>query len=307
MSRTFALFIVLTTCWRTGAWFIAQGVQEESHEFRLQAVRRILSGSGIETERTSGEVLSITTSDATQASEVLESGSWVVAALVGLAVSAVLLLRIDWVLGLGVLIGVPLLVLALNALGPLVERRTADQQQAVGLAAGVAADLLGGLRPLRGFGGVPEGTLRYARSSQTSLRAQVGALRAEAAFLGATTFTSGICWPRSPAFAGWFALAGRISVGELITVVGLAAFIADPVLNLAGSVFVHRRGAGERRPAGRGVDRPGPILGRGAAGVAGAVAAGVGDRRAAAVAVADRGAGERCSAWWPSTSWPPRP
>jgi putative ABC transport system ATP-binding protein len=235
---TFALFIVLTTCWRTGAWFLAKGVQEEAHRFRLQAVRRILSGSGIETERTSGEVLSITTSDATQSAEVLESGSWVVAALVGLAVSAFLLLRIDWVLGLGVLIGVPLLVLLLNALGPLVERRTATQQEAVGLAAGVAADLLGGLRPLRGFGGVPEATRRYARASQTSLRAQVGALRAEAAFLGATTFTSGVLLAAVAGVAGWFALADRITVGELITVVGLAAFIADPVLNLAGSVFI---------------------------------------------------------------------
>ena len=235
---TFALFIVLTTCWRTGAWFLAKGVQEEGHRFRLEAVRRMLTGSGIETERTSGEVLSITTSDATQASEVLESGSWVVAALVGLAVSAFLLLRIDWALGLGVLIGVPVLVLLLNALGPLVERRTANQQQAVGLAAGVAADLLGGLRPLRGFGGVPEGVRRYARSSQTSLRAQVGALRAEAAFLGATTFTSGVLLAAVAGVAGWFALEDRISVGELITVVGLAAFIADPVLNLAGSVFI---------------------------------------------------------------------
>lgn len=243
-----ALFLVLTTCWRTGAWFIAQGVQEESHRFRLQAVRRILSGSGIETDRSSGEVLSITTSDATQASEVLESGSWVVAAMVGLAVSAVLLLRIDWVLGLGVLIGVPLLVLALNALGPVVERRTANQQQAVGLAAGVAADLLGGLRPLRGFGGVPEATRRYARASQTSLGAQVGALKAEAGFLGATTFTSGVLLAAVAGVAGWFALAGRISVGELITVVGLAAFIADPVLNMAGSVFVLAVG---RASAGR--------------------------------------------------------
>ena len=235
---TFALFILLTTCWRTGAWFLAKGVQEEGHQFRLQAVRRMLTGSGIETERTSGEVLSITTSDATQSAEVLESGSWVVAALVGLAVSAFLLLRIDWALGLGVLIGVPVLVLLLNALGPLVERRTANQQEAVGLAAGVAADLLGGLRPLRGFGGVPEGVRRYARSSQTSLRAQVGALRAEAAFLGATTFTSGVLLAAVAGVAGWFALEGRITVGELITVVGLAAFIADPVLNLAGSVFI---------------------------------------------------------------------
>lgn len=201
-----ALFVLLTTCWRTGAWFLARGVQEEAHAFRSQAVRRILSGSGVETDRTSGEVLSITTSDATQAAEVLESGSWVVAALVGLAVSAVLLLRIDWVLGLGVLVGVPLLVLALNALGPLVRRRTEAQQEAVGLAAGAAADLLGGLRPLRGFGGVPEATRRYARASQTSLRAQVGALRAEATFLGATAFTSGVLAAVSRRFSdswGW--------------------------------------------------------------------------------------------------------
>ena len=80
-----ALFVLLTTCWRTGAWFLAKAVQEEAHGFRLQAVRRMLTGSGIETERTSGEVLSITTSDATQSAEVLESGSWVVAALVGAA------------------------------------------------------------------------------------------------------------------------------------------------------------------------------------------------------------------------------
>lgn len=234
----FALFIVLTLCWQTGALVLTRGVQTEAHRLRLQAVRRILSGAGIETERSSGELLSITTSDATQSAEVLESGSWVVAALVGLTVSAFLLLRIDWVLGLGVLIAVPLLVLALNALGPLVQRRTANQQQAVGLAAGVAADLLGGLRPLRGFGGVPEAVRRYARASQTSLGAQVSALRAEAAFVGATTFTSGVLLAAVAGVAGWFALSGRIGIGELITVVGLAAFIADPVRNLAESVFI---------------------------------------------------------------------
>ena len=60
--------------------------------------------------------------------------------------------------------------------------------------------------------------------------------------------------------AGWFALAGRISVGELITVVGLAAFIADPVLNLAGSVFVlsvARASAGRLAEALAAPDRPG--------------------------------------------------
>ena len=220
-------------------------------------------------------MLSITTSDATQAAEVLESGSWVVAALVGLAVSAVLLLRIDWVLGLGVLIGVPVLVLALNALGPLVERRTADQQQAVGLAAGVAADLLGGLRPLRGFGGVPEG-VRALRAVQPDLAAGPG----RGAAGGGGVPGGDDLHLRDPAGRrrrrrGLVrARAGRISVGELITVVGLAAFIADPVLNLAGSVFVL---AVARASAGRLAEvLTAPVRASDglAAGVAGAAAAG---------------------------------
>ena len=197
----FALFILLTTCWRTGAWFLAKGVQEEAHGFRLQAVRRMLTGSGIETERTSGEVLSITTSDATQSAEVLESGSWVVAALVGLAVSAFLLLRIDWALGLGVLVGVPVLVLLLNALGPLVERRTANQQQAVGLAAGVAADLLGGLRPLRGFRWRARGrTAVCARRVRPRCGPRSGRCGPRRRSWGRRRSPPGCCWPPWP---GW--------------------------------------------------------------------------------------------------------
>ena len=74
-------------------------------------------------------------------------------------------------------------------------------------------------------------------ASGTSLRAGVGALRAETTFLGATTFTSGLLLTAVAGVAGAFALQGRISVGELITVVGLAAFLADPVYILADCVF----------------------------------------------------------------------
>ena len=211
---TFALFILLTTCWRTGAWFLAKGVQEEAHQFRLQAVRRMLTGSGIETERTSGEVLSITTSDATQAAEVLESGSWVVAALVGLAVSAFLLLRIDWALGLGVLIGVPVLVLLLNALGPVVERRTAEPA--------------GSRRPGRRCGGRPAGWAAAAARFRRACPRPSGATRGPArprcgprsARCGRRRRSSGrppsppgCCWPPWPGWpAGSPSRAGSPSV-----------------------------------------------------------------------------------------------
>ncbi len=155
------LFTVLTMSWRTGMWFLSQAVLEESHTLRLGVVRRLLSDPGSPGDRQTGEQLSIATSDSQAAAEVLEVIGWLAAALVGVAASAVFLLRIDWILGIGILIGVPLLVLGLSALGPLVQRRTASQQQAVGLAAGTAADLLRGLRPLRGFGGVPAAIGRY--------------------------------------------------------------------------------------------------------------------------------------------------
>ncbi len=130
----FALFTALTMGWRSGFWFLSRAVTEESHELRMRVVRRVVGGQGIRTSRQSGELLSIATSDTQSAAELLELGTRGVSALVGLTVSTVVLLRIDWSLGLGLVVGVPILVLGLNALGPVVGRRTSAQQQAVGRA-----------------------------------------------------------------------------------------------------------------------------------------------------------------------------
>ncbi|MEV0719577.1 ABC transporter ATP-binding protein, partial [Asanoa sp. NPDC050611] len=233
----FALFTALTMGWRTGLWFLSKVELEEAHQLRLSVVRRVVTGRGISTDRQTGELLSIATSDTQGAAELLELGSRVVSASIGLIVSTVVLLRIDWSLGIGLVVGIPVLVLALNALGPLVERHTSARQEALGQAAGTASDLLTGLRPLRGFGGVDEAARRYRRASRTSLRANVGAVKAGAAFVSVSTFTTGLLIAVVAALAGWFALRGRITVGELITIVGLAAFLTDPVLNLADCVF----------------------------------------------------------------------
>ncbi|GIF75594.1 ABC transporter ATP-binding protein [Asanoa siamensis] len=233
----FGLFTALTMGWRTGLWFGTRAELEEAHELRMRVVRRVVTGRGIRTDRQTGELLSIATSDTAGAAELLELGSRVFSASIGLVVSTVVLVRIDWSLGIGLMIGVPILVLALNALGPLVERHTSAQQEALGQAAGTASDLLTGLRPLRGFGGVEEAARRYRSASRTSLKANVGAIKAGAAFVSVSTFTTGLLIAVVAALAGWFALRDRITIGELITIVGLAAFLTDPVLNLAHCVF----------------------------------------------------------------------
>ncbi|WP_431882446.1 ABC transporter ATP-binding protein [Micromonospora gifhornensis] len=268
----FALFLALTMGWRFGFWFLSKAVVRESHDLRMQVVRRVLTGRGIRTSRQNGELLSIATSDTQAAAELLELGSRMISAFLGLTVATVVLLRIDWSLGLGLVVGVPLLVLGLHALGPVVERHTSAQQQAIGRAAATASDLLRGLRPLRGFGGVDEAARRYRAASRTSLRANVGAVRAGATFVGVSTFTTGLLVTVVAALAGWFALQGRITVGELITIVGLATFISDPVLNLADCVFrlatarasaarvAEVLAASEQAGSGDTVARPGPLV-----------------------------------------------
>ncbi|HMQ65191.1 MAG TPA: ABC transporter ATP-binding protein, partial [Arachnia sp.] len=97
------------------------------------------------------------------------------------------------------------------------------------LAAGMAADLLAGMRPLRGFGGVPEAIRRYKTASRTSRDAHVSAITATAQFAGATSFSIGVLLAVVGGVVGLMALDGRLTIGELVTVVGLAMFVSDPV------------------------------------------------------------------------------
>ena len=114
----------------------------------------------------------------------------------------------------------------LELAGRPIEDMSGGQRQRVWIAMALA----------RGFGGVPAAIDRYQRSSQVSLRAGIGAIRASAIFTGATTFSAGVLLAAVAGAAAAFAMQGRISIGELITVVGLASFISDPVRNIGGAL-----------------------------------------------------------------------
>ncbi len=227
-----ALFTVLTLCARIGHWLAMQSVLAEAHRLRNLALERLLRRRPRVGDRQTGEQLSIVTSDALASAGIISIGGWMLGASIGLTLTAVLLLRIDWALGLGILVGVPLMMAGLSRLGPRLERRTAAQQQSVGLAAGLAADFLSGMRPLRGFGGVPEAVRRYRVASRASRDAHVDAVTASAQFAGISAFSTGVLLALVGGVAGLFALSGRISIGELVTVVGLAAFLSDPIATI---------------------------------------------------------------------------
>ncbi|MDA2813576.1 ABC transporter ATP-binding protein [Nocardiopsis sp. RSe5-2] len=223
------LFAALTLSWRFGARTVVRASEHEAHLLRVEAADRALDPRAPATGLGAGELLTVATTDADRTAQALHPLTGVVGSVVGLAVAAVVLLRIDPVLGGGVLVGVPVLVAIVQVIGPVLTRRTAAQQEALARASGLAADLVRGLPALRGAGAEEQAARRYAEASAGALRGALRAAVPRGLYQGATGLAGGLLLAAVAAGAGLFALQGRISVGELITVVGLAQFLTEPV------------------------------------------------------------------------------
>lgn len=243
-----ALFTGLSMAWRFGARNLVVAMQREMHQLRIEVVDRVLDPRGQRTGMRSGEVLQVATSDAERAADVLQAGSLAPAAITALAVSAVSLLTIDVPLGLAVLIGTPVLVGGIQVLSPLMTKRAAAAQAAGGETTALATDLVRGVRALRGIGAQNSAADTYRASSATALRASLRAATTNGVYQGAATAASGLFLAGISGFAGWLAIEGRLTIGELVTVVGLAQFIAEPVRILAycGQAIATARGSAGR-------------------------------------------------------------
>jgi putative ABC transport system ATP-binding protein len=228
------LFLVLTAAWRFGARFIVVAMQNEAHQLRMEVAHRILDPRGVRTDLRAGELLSVSTSDADRAAWIADITPRAAAALTAAIGSAVALLLIDVPLGLAVLIGTPVILGLLQLAAPLITRRATDQQAAVARASAMATDLVSGLRPLRGIGAEVSASRRYRTASRDALGATLHTAKSSAVFAGVSMTVSALLAVGVAGVAGWFALEGRITIGELITVVGLSQFFIEPLGVLAG-------------------------------------------------------------------------
>ncbi|SDP23955.1 putative ABC transport system ATP-binding protein [Klenkia soli] len=269
LGSTAVLFVVLSQAYRYGARHVVTGWFTETHQLRVELAARVLDPHGLQGAPPTGELLSIATNDAEKAGRVIEAASLVVAGTAALTVSAVSLLTISVPLGIGVLVGTPLLVGLLQLLSPWLTRRTATQQADVARTSGLATDLVRGARVLRGIGAEDAATARYRRTSATALASTLRSARAIGTYQGATVLGSGLFLVAVAGVAGGLALDGQLSVGQLVTVVGLAQFLAEPVglLGFAGQKVAEARASAARvvgvltaeplHPAGR-APQPGP-------------------------------------------------
>jgi putative ABC transport system ATP-binding protein len=244
-----AVFAVLSYSYRFGARAAERASEWAGHDLRVGLTRRILDPrGGAEAGRLAGELTNIATGDARRVggvNVVLPAG---IAALTGLLVSAAALLWISVPLGLVVLLGAPPLLWLGHLLGRPLEHRSAVEQERAAHASGVAADLVAGLRVLKGIGAEGAAVARYRGTSQESLSATLRAARAQAAHDGAILALTGVFIAAVALVGGRLAANGDISVGDLIAAVGLALFLLTPLQLLA---WVNAQLAQGRASAGR--------------------------------------------------------
>ena len=92
-----------------------------------------------------------------------------------------------------------------------------------------ASDIVSGLRVLRGIGGEQVFLDRYRRESQTTRRAGVAVARVQSILDALQVFLPGVFVVVVVWIGARYAVAGRISAGELVAFYGYAAFLMIPL------------------------------------------------------------------------------
>ncbi|MDQ0584267.1 ABC transporter ATP-binding protein [Streptomyces rishiriensis] len=228
------MYVALSWSFRVGARAGERGAEEAAHTLRLAIVRRVLDArGGAEEGRLPGELANVATEDAKRVGAVnmaLMRGTWAVA---GITVSAVWLLLTSVPLGLIVLVGTPVLLWLGHLLSKPLERRSEAEQDRAAHASGVAADLVAGLRVLKGLGAQQAAVERYRRTSRASLAATLRAARAESWQTGLVLALTGGFIALIALVGGRLALDGRLTLGQLVSAVGLALFLLGPLETFA--------------------------------------------------------------------------
>jgi putative ABC transport system ATP-binding protein len=230
------VFVVLTLAWRTGNALTTRVYLEAEHDLRSRVVDRVLDAHG-GPARTPGATLSLATSDASRVAGTTWLLSGQLAALAAIVTAAISLVAVHPPLALALGIGVPVAVWLMHRLAAPLERRSSREQGRAADAAGLAADLVAGLRVLHGLGASATAARRYRRTSQDLLTSRVGAARARAWYDAGSEVASGVLVAVVALAAGWLALRGTITVGQLVTVVGVVQTVQWP-LTQTGQIVV---------------------------------------------------------------------
>lgn len=229
-----ALYVTLTTAARVSLRLTIHAQQVMQHRLRATLSTRVLHPNGRAAQVPDGSVVSVMTNDV---SRVAASGLVVhpIAQITAIAFIAISLLLTHWILGVAVLVGAPAVVLLTGLLSERFSRNTRAYQGLLAATVGRATDLVAGYRVVKGIRAEPEATRRYRDASQQTLAGAYRNLGLLGRFLAGSGAVNGLFVVVITGLAGWFAVNGQLSIGGLITAVGLTQALLPQIQAIANT------------------------------------------------------------------------
>ena len=231
LAALVGVYVVLAISYRLAYRLEILAMQVVCYQLRLKVARAVLDPRR-ETRELPGVGLSIFTTDVNRLGQAPGLLVYPFGDVVAIAIVAIALFVISWPLGVFVLLGTPTMMWLLDRVAGPVRQRTFTQLQHVADATASAADLVAGLRVIKGLGAESAAADRYRTVSQEAFRATLHVKSAQARYEVVTDLIAGLFIAAVATIIGWLALRGDIEVGQLVTAVGLTQFVAAPVQSL---------------------------------------------------------------------------
>lgn len=186
-------------------------------------------GATLPKRLSTGEVVSVGNSDIAHIGSSMDILLRGIGSIVAVITVTVILISTSLPLGLLVLFGVPLMAVAVGPLLRPMHKRQRVQRELSGELSTRAADIVAGLRVLRGIGGEQVFAERYRAESQRVRHAGVRVAGIESVLEGAQIVLPGLLIAIVTGIGATFAVAGEIPTGQLVAFYLYAVFLIGPM------------------------------------------------------------------------------
>ncbi|XVV14957.1 ABC transporter transmembrane domain-containing protein [Actinoplanes sp. CA-131856] len=240
-----AVYVALTSAAKLCLRLTAYAVQLLQHRLRGALSTGVLHPVDGTARAPEGSVVSLMTNDVARLANAVILAIMPVARIASMGFIAVSLLAMHWPLGLVVLIGAPVAVWLMGVLSERFSRDTREYQGLLAATVGRATDLVAGYRVVKGIGvrAEAEATRRYRQASQETLAGAERNAGLLGRFLVGSGVVTGVFVATVMGLAGWFAVDGRLSAGELIAAVGLTQALLPQIESIANVSIPNLAGA----------------------------------------------------------------
>lgn len=254
------VFVVLSLSYQRASAAMVDVYGYGEHELRQRVMARLLDPRSLRRGPGPGEALSLVSSDTYRVAGVSWSVVRQASTVTAILTASTALLLISVPLGLGVIASTVLVLVVMRRVSLPLEARGLAEQSSAARAGEVATDMITGLRVVVGMNARPEAARRYRAASEESRRGAVATSRAVLAYGSVSLLLSGVFLAVLSTASGYLALDGALTIGQLVTVLGLAQFLQGSLAHVGtfASNWIHKRASARR--LGDLLDEP-PLIG----------------------------------------------